>query len=139
MTTRTTRPSGFPNTPHVSCWYCHLPTAALTASNLFSSLTPPPPGEGVPGQRLRAALHQHRLRGGPQEAAAHCGHRHLCKAATSHYLPLDFTDINYPKLDTRISVRPPSFSVTLRVPPLDSETGWTGELWSKTNLLNWQN
>ena len=23
-------------------------------------------------------------------------------------------------------------------PPLDSETGWTGELWSKTNLLNWQ-
>ena len=29
--------------------------------------------------------------------------------------------------------------VTLRVPPLDSETGRTGELWSKTNLLNWQN
>ena len=24
-------------------------------------------------------------------------------------------------------------------PPLDSEMGWTGELWSKTNLLNWQN
>ena len=24
-------------------------------------------------------------------------------------------------------------------PVLDSETGWTGELWSKTNLLNWQN
>ena len=34
------------------------------------------------------------------------------------------------------SVRP---SVTLRVPPLKSETGWTGELWSKTNLLNCQN
>ena len=37
----------------------------------------------------------------------------------------------YPKLDTRISVRPfvlrPSF-VKLRVPPLDSETGWTGQL-----------
>ena len=30
-------------------------------------------------------------------------------------------------------------SVTLRVPPLKSQTGWTGELWSKTNLLNWQN
>ena len=30
-------------------------------------------------------------------------------------------------------------SVTLRVPPLDSEMGWTGELWSKTNLLNWEN
>ena len=33
----------------------------------------------------------------------------------------------------------PSFSVTLRTPPLKSETGWTGEHWSKTNLLNWQN
>ena len=29
--------------------------------------------------------------------------------------------------------------ITLRVPPLKSETGWTGELWSKTYLLNWQN
>ena len=27
----------------------------------------------------------------------------------------------------------------MRLPPLDSETGWTGELWSKTNLINWQN
>ena len=33
---------------------------------------------------------------------------------------------------------PSYFSVTLRVPPLDSEMGWTGELWSKTYLLNWQ-
>ena len=24
-------------------------------------------------------------------------------------------------------------------PSLGSEMGWTGELWSKTNLLNWQN
>ena len=32
-----------------------------------------------------------------------------------------------------------SSAVTLRLPPLDSETGWTGELWSKTNLLIWQN
>ena len=31
------------------------------------------------------------------------------------------------------------YSVTLRVPPLDSDMGWTGELWSKTNYLNWQN
>ena len=31
------------------------------------------------------------------------------------------------------------FSVTLVLTPLNSETGWTGELWSKTNLLNWQN
>ena len=29
--------------------------------------------------------------------------------------------------------------VPLGVPPLDSETGQTGELWSKTNHLNWQN
>ena len=29
--------------------------------------------------------------------------------------------------------------VTLRLPPQDSEMGWTGELWSKTNLLDWQN
>ena len=27
----------------------------------------------------------------------------------------------------------------VRTTPLDSETGWTGELWLKTNLLNWQN
>ena len=46
---------------------------------------------------------------------------------------------------TRIcSVRPsvrPSFSssVTLILPPLIFEMGWTGELWSKTNLLKWQN
>ena len=32
-----------------------------------------------------------------------------------------------------------SSSVTLVLPPLKSETGRTGELWSKTNLLNWQN
>ena len=30
-------------------------------------------------------------------------------------------------------------SITLILPPLISEMGWTGELWSKTNLLNWQN
>ena len=33
----------------------------------------------------------------------------------------------------------PSSSVTLMLPPLDSETSWPGELWSKTNLLKWQN
>ena len=45
-----------------------------------------------------------------------------------------------PKLDTRISfffVR--LFSVTLVLPPLDSETGWTGELWSNRNLLILEN
>ena len=46
-------------------------------------------------------------------------------------------DLYNPILDTRISVRPPF--VTLRSPPLDSEMGWTGELWSKTYLLNCQN
>ena len=40
-----------------------------------------------------------------------------------------------------MSIRPPSvhLSVTLRVPPLKTEVGWTGELSSKTNLLNGQN
>ena len=38
----------------------------------------------------------------------------------------------YPILDTRISVR---MCVTLRPTPLDSETGWTGELWSNPVLL----
>ena len=49
----------------------------------------------------------------------------------------------YPILDTRIFVFPTSVfpSVSpfdrLRLPPLDSETGWTGELWLKTNLLKY--
>ena len=59
-------------------------------------------------------------------------------------LNLDITQnisVIYPILDTRISVRAcvSACSVTLRVPPLDSKMGLTGELWSKTNLLNWQN
>ena len=29
--------------------------------------------------------------------------------------------------------------VMLRGLPLDYEMGWTGELWSKANLLNWEN
>ena len=47
-------------------------------------------------------------------------------------------EINNPKLDTRISVCSLDF-VTLVLPPLDSETAWTGDLWLKTNLLIWQN
>ena len=30
-------------------------------------------------------------------------------------------------------------SVALVLPPLDSETGLTGEIWSKTKFLDWQN
>ena len=37
----------------------------------------------------------------------------------------------------RSLVRPTS--VTLRGPPLDSEMGWTGELWSKTKFLILEN
>ena len=52
---------------------------------------------------------------------------------------LQSSSVFHPILDTRISVRvfvrP---CVTLRLPPVDSETGWTGEPWSKTNILNWQ-
>ena len=29
--------------------------------------------------------------------------------------------------------------VTLRVPTLDLLMGWAGQLWSKTDFLNWQN
>ena len=36
-------------------------------------------------------------------------------------------------------LRPDFFSVRLRVPPLYSEMGWTGELWSKTKFLILEN
>ena len=43
-------------------------------------------------------------------------------------------------LDTRGFSSFVRLGVSLRVPPpLDSKTGWTRELWSKTNLLKWQN
>ena len=44
----------------------------------------------------------------------------------------------HPILDTRTSGLCPSVRpfVMLGPSPLYSETGWTGELWSKTNLLN---
>ena len=46
----------------------------------------------------------------------------------------------HPILDTRISFSSFSFSsVMLRGPPLDSEMGWTGELWSKTKFLILEN
>ena len=47
----------------------------------------------------------------------------------------------HPKLDTRISFVRPSVrsSVTLRIPPLKSETGWTGELWLNRVLLILEN
>ena len=45
-----------------------------------------------------------------------------------------------PILDTRISVRSyVCLCVTLRGPPLKSETGWTGELWSNPVLLILEN
>ena len=47
----------------------------------------------------------------------------------------------YPILDTRISFSSSFsfFSVTLRLPPLNSEMGGTGELWSKTKFLILEN
>ena len=61
-----------------------------------------------------------------------------------HYYNNNLDDINddnvihvNPKLDTRISfVRP---YVTLVLPPLKSETGWTGELWLNRVLLILEN
>ena len=55
-----------------------------------------------------------------------CGHRCMGQPVQSYIRHGDFRTPS------------PSF-VTLVLPPLDSEAGWTGELWSKTNLLNWQN
>ena len=47
---------------------------------------------------------------------------------------------NNPILDTRISFSFSSLpSVTLRLPPLISEMGWTGELWSNPVLLILEN
>ena len=43
-------------------------------------------------------------------------------------------------LNTRISfVQTPPPSVMVRVPPLDFDTGWTGELWSNRILLILEN
>ena len=55
--------------------------------------------------------------------------------------PLQCYYIHYtdPILDTRISASSSFSSVTLRGPPLDSEMGWTGELWSKTKFLILEN
>ena len=41
----------------------------------------------------------------------------------------------HPILDTRMSV----LRNALKETPLDSKTGWTGELWSKTNLFKYPN
>ena len=54
-----------------------------------------------------------------------------------HFIVLVGWIYQYPILDTRISVCPFVRScVTLRVPPLDSETGRTGEVLSKTKRQN---
>ena len=54
-------------------------------------------------------------------------------------LMVSLKDKYYPKLDTRISFVRPSSSVMLVLPPLKSETGWTGELWSNHVLLILEN
>ena len=59
------------------------------------------------------------------------------------FLPI-MDKMRHPILDTRISVCScvrvfVCSCVTLRGPPLDSETGWTGELWSNPVLLILEN
>ena len=49
--------------------------------------------------------------------------------------PIGWT-ASYPIFDTRISVCPLLFVHHAHSTPLDSKTGWTGELWSKTYLLS---
>ena len=59
---------------------------------------------------------------------------------TSEYLKAVVCDVGRNEVDTRISyVRTSDSYVTLVVPPLDSKTGWTGELWSKTKFLILEN
>ena len=58
----------------------------------------------------------------------------------NHIVPLNAGKVAeqvllYPILDTRIFVLLLHHSVTLTVPPLDSKTGRTGELWSKNNPI----
>ena len=71
-------------------------------------------------------------------SARNCLGRHISAAAepllrTKIQMNREHTENSNPILDRRISVRMfVRVCVTLRVPPLDSETGWTGELWSKT-------
>ena len=43
-------------------------------------------------------------------------------------------DLSYIRHKDFCSFVRPDFSVTLVLPPLDSEMGWTGELWSKTKF-----
>ena len=45
----------------------------------------------------------------------------------------------HPILDTSISCSVRPSSVRLTVPPFNSATGWTGELWSKTKFLILEN
>ena len=54
------------------------------------------------------------------------------------------TNLSYPILERRSTVLLLLLLLLLllchaQATPLDSETGWTRELWLKTNLLNWQN
>ena len=49
------------------------------------------------------------------------------------------SNIKKDKYRPATTTTPVALYVTLRLPPLDSDTGWTGELWSKTNLLKWLN
>ena len=67
-------------------------------------------------------------------------HSHLTyniENVNNSHLTYKIENIKHPIVDTRISVlwTPPSSSVTLRGPPLYSETGFTGELWWNGVLL----
>ena len=49
-----------------------------------------------------------------------------------------YSELYYPILGTRVSVCLYVHLSRSCYHLLDSETGWTGELWSKINLVNWQ-
>ena len=58
--------------------------------------------------------------------------------SNKHVDKMERLNNNNPILDKRIFVLRPC-SVTLVLPPLDSEMGWTGELWSKTKFIILEN
>ena len=63
------------------------------------------------------------------------GFPRVCK--TIQLIVLSPGKSEHPKLERKDPVL--LLLLMLRLPHLDSETGWTGELWSKTNVLKKQN
>ena len=90
------------------------------------------PSEQLVTKFCRAVKEFEEQRAGESDLlGVHCTHG-LNRSVYSRH-PIALLVCTYPILDKRISFLCPS--VTLVLPHLDSETGWTWKLWSKTNPL----